>query len=165
MLIRHSTHVSTPQRVLGPLVLMYLAPTKHKESVVIAGVPVVLVDPPVPTVSNPLSVDDSVESGTNIAAQLGGRITPPRPADDQPISPREFARRAGVRPGIGATVVLRVEVRGNGAVGQVAVDVSGGTALVDKAAIACVRAMRWVAGQRDGQPQTLWVRWGVRFDG
>jgi hypothetical protein len=62
-------------------------------------------------------------------------------------------------------VVLRVEVRGSGAIGRVEIDVSGGSTRVDQAAIAYVRTLEWVGGRVDDHPETLWVRWGVRLDG
>jgi len=47
-------------------------------------------------------------------------------------------------------------------VGRVQVDVSGGSPRVDQAAIAYVRALK-SGGRVDDQPETLWVRWGVRL--
>ncbi|MDP8986409.1 MAG: hypothetical protein M3N97_15500 [Pseudomonadota bacterium] len=60
-------------------------------------------------------------------------------------------------------MVLRVEVYGSGLVGRVGVDVSGGTRALDEAAIAYVRALKWVAGRVDDRSETMWVRWGVRL--
>ena len=93
-----------------------------------------------------------------------GAITPPHPAEGAQPDPKSFAERAGVSAGIGATVVLRVEVRADGTVGRVAVDVSSGHRRIDRQAIVYVRAMRWIGGSDGGHPAALWVRYGVRFD-
>jgi TonB family protein len=95
----------------------------------------------------------------------GGITTPPRPSDAQSLSISDFAGISGLLKGSGATVVLRVEVHGNGIVGRVEVDVSGGSRKVDQAAIAYVRGLKWVGGRVDDKPETLWIRWGVRLDG
>ena len=93
-----------------------------------------------------------------------GHTIPPHP-ENPLIDTKPFAQRAGLSPGVGATVVLRVEVQANSVVGQVQVEVSGGTPKVDEAAIAYVRMLKWIGGRVDNQPETLWIRWGVRFDG
>ncbi len=131
--------------------------------------------PPIPRVTAPISVDvlpiKTVAAQPPILAPLedtpfttergGGRVTPPRPSVLADIVP--FARQAELTPGSGATVVLRVEVYGSGLVGRVGVDVSGGTRALDEAAIAYVRALKWVAGRVDDRSETMWVRWGVRL--
>jgi outer membrane biosynthesis protein TonB len=73
--------------------------------------------------------------------------------------------QAGISPGAGVTVVLRLEVRGDGTVSQVQIDVSGGAHLIDEAAIAYVHAVKWVGGRIDDKPESIWIRWGVRLDG
>ena len=97
-------------------------------------------------------------------AHTTGAITPPHPAEGAQPDPRPFAERAGVPAGAGATIVLRVEVRGDGTVGRVAVDVSSGHRRRDLQAVAYARAMRWIGGSKDGRPAVLWVRYGVRLD-
>lgn len=81
------------------------------------------------------------------------------------IDPAPFARRAGLQAGQGATVVLRVEILGSGEVGRVEVEVSGGSEVIDRAAIEFVRALTWEGGMVDGRPTALWVRQGVRLQG
>jgi hypothetical protein len=93
---------------------------------------------------------------------LGIGTMSPRPADVT-VDPAPFAQRAGLSPGDGATVVMRVEVLGTGDLGRIEVEVSGGTPRVDQEAIAYVRSIPWIGGLVDGQPTTLWVRWGVRL--
>jgi hypothetical protein len=100
-----------------------------------------------------------------VRSPLSGSTTPPHPADTQFVSTAEFARSSGLPQGSGATVVLRVEVLGTGAVGQVEVDVSGGSRRIDQAAIAYVRILNWVGGRVEDKPETLWIRWGVRLNG
>jgi hypothetical protein len=95
-------------------------------------------------------------------AVMGIGTMPPRPEIGD-IDPAPFARHAGLRPGEGATVVLRVEVLDSGAVGRVEVDVSGGSAEIDQAAAAYARSVPWIGGMIDGRSATLWVRWGVRL--
>lgn len=93
-----------------------------------------------------------------------GRVTPPRP--EQPaVDTAPYARQSGLAAGSGASIVLRVEVLGSGAVARVEVEVSGGSAAVDHAAIVYVHALQWIGGRVNDAPQTFWVRWGVRLDG
>jgi TonB family protein len=120
--------------------------------------PIGLIVPELPTLG---SIEG--ESDGAILTRGSGITVPPHPDDASPIDAAPFARQAGLHEKAGATVVLRVEVLGNGAVGRVEVDVSGGNRRIDQAAIAYVRAMKWVGGRLDDQPQTLWVRWGVRL--
>jgi hypothetical protein len=118
------------------------------------------------TVSNlpALGAIEGPNSGA-AARRSGGSTVPPHPDDAVVVDAETFARRAGLDIGSGATVVLRVEVYGTGAVGRVEVDVSGGTRRIDQAAIAYVRSLKWIGGRMDEGPATLWVRWGVRFQG
>jgi TonB family protein len=85
--------------------------------------------------------------------------------EDEAIDARSFAQRAGLRPDEGATVVLRVKILGTGDVDDVQIDVSGGSARVDDAAVAYARTIRWVGGVIDGRPAAMWIRWGVRLQG
>ncbi len=78
---------------------------------------------------------------------------------------RTYARRAGLAPGEGAAVVLRVEVLASGGTGQVQIDVSSGRASVDAAAIAYARTQRWKPGSSNGEPQSVWIRWGIYLRG
>jgi hypothetical protein len=108
-------------------------------------------------------VDETNADEGNEASRLvpvRGAITPPRRLDtDSDTS--SFARAAGLRDGSSASVVLRVEVFGSGAVGRVEVDVSSGRPRIDEVAIAYARSLRWVGGREDEHPKTLWIRWGV----
>jgi len=97
-------------------------------------------------------------------AVIGIGTMPPHP-ETTAVDPKPFAHQAGLQPGHGVTIVLRVEVLGVGQVGQVEVDVSGGAPEVDRAAIAFVRALPWIGGMVNGHPATFWIRWGVRLQG
>jgi len=136
--------------------------------------------PPIPTVKTALSIasvkidfDAQTPVQINIDQELlpqaalaksAGAVIAPHPF--QPLADsKSFAQQAGVFPGAGALVVLRVEVYGNGDLGRVVVDVSGGSSLIDNAAIAYVHALNWRGGRVGNRPETLWIRWGVRFEG
>lgn len=113
----------------------------------------------------PPRLDWTPEVDDELAMTQGnGRMKPPHPTGPL-IDPLPFARRAGLQAGSGATVVVRVEVRGNGTLGRVEVEVSGGSPDLDQSAIAYVHALTWIGGSVDDRPQTIWIRWGVRFDG
>jgi hypothetical protein len=84
---------------------------------------------------------------------------------DVDVDSRPFARAAGLKPGEGVTVVVRIEVLGSGELGRVTVDMSGGSTARDEAAIAYARSLTWIGGLIDGQPATLWLRWGIRLQG
>jgi len=94
-------------------------------------------------------------------AVLGVGTMPPHP-DDAAIDPAPFARQAGLQPGDGATIVLRLQVLWTGDVGDVEVDVSSGAPAIDRAAIDYARAIPWIGGMIDGRPQTIWIRWGLQ---
>jgi TonB family protein len=106
---------------------------------------------------------DVPETAKSIAHSSGSTIAP-RPADPLRDS-KSFAQQARLKPGVGVTVVLRVEVLTSGSVGRVEVDVSGGSDPIDAAAIAYVRSLKWIGGRIDDQPETIWIRWGVQLNG
>jgi len=122
-----------------------------------------------PMIVEDLSVDPPVlEPSARFAsadnpATRSGTTTPPRPVEPVPDS-RAFAIPAGLSPGSSVTVVLRIEVLGNGTIGQVQVEVSGGAHSVDEAAIAYVHALKWIGGSINDRPETIWIRWGVTLD-
>jgi TonB family protein len=118
--------------------------------------PINLEQPTVPGIK-----DDLLKNQTS---PNDGKVTPPVAALPLPdlVS---FARQMGITSGQGGTVVLRIEIHGNGAVGRVEVEVSGGNPTIDRAAVAYVRSVKWVGGRKDDKPETLWIRWGVLIDG
>jgi TonB family protein len=159
--VGHETEGRVPPRPrIEPMVMISMAPVIRGP--VTTGFPVQFL-PAGPIASDLPILGDMVEP--TVFPQSSGRTTPPRPSDAQSISTSEFAGISGLLKGSGATVVLRVEVHGNGVVGRVEVDVSGGSRKVDQAAIAFVRGLKWVGGCVDDKPETLWIRWGVRLDG
>lgn len=111
-----------------------------------------LYDVPIPNLDRP----------TTVAMGVGTMV--PQPADIY-VDPTPFAQQAGLPVGLGATIVLRLEVLGSGELGRVEVDVSGGSEAIDAAAVAYARAMPWLAGAIDGRPEAMWIRWGVHLQG
>lgn len=127
----------------------------------------IAVDPPQSSgidVDPPMFDTFQVEEYVKAPVRQGGTIIPPRPSDPR-MDSKSFAQQAGLAPGAEVTVVLRVEVRGDGSVGQVQVDVTGGSPQVDDAAIAYVRSLQWIGGRTGDQPDTIWIRWGVSLSG
>jgi TonB family protein len=74
-----------------------------------------------------------------------------------------FLQQSGLRPGEGATVVLRVEVLESGDPGRILVDASSGNRQIDQAAVEFARTQHWYAGRVNGRPRPVWIRWGVRL--
>jgi TonB family protein len=159
--VGHATEGKVARRPsIEPMVLISMAPVVRGS--ITASFPLQLL-PAGPIASDLPKLSDMAEP--TIAPQSSGHTIPPHPAESQVVRTAEFAQNAGLKGGSGATVVLRIEVRGSGLVGRVEVDVSGGTRKVDQAAIAYVRGLKWVGGRVDDKPETLWIRWGVRLDG
>jgi TonB family protein len=158
---RHSLVVTKKPRGVEPLTVISLSTSSHTVRLSTPIVPSVL---PAIEIGQPLLVLVDGANQTGPSAQGNGQITPPAPTDAF-VDTSPFVKQAGLQKGSGVTVVLRVEVRGSGEVARVAVEVSGGAPEVDQAAIAYVRAMKWTGGLKDDKPETLWIRWGVRFDG
>jgi TonB family protein len=75
----------------------------------------------------------------------------------------QYLQQAGLRPGEGATVVLRIEVLESGDPGRIEIDASSGSRQVDQAAVDYARIQHWYAGRANGAPRPMWVRWGVRL--
>jgi TonB family protein len=74
-----------------------------------------------------------------------------------------YLREAGLMPGEGATVVLRIEVLASGDPGRIEVDVSSGSRQIDQAAVDYARIQHWYAARANGAPRPMWIRWGVRL--
>ena len=92
-------------------------------------------------------------------AGVVGSASSPRLSRLQYVRPEFFARKAGVqRP---QTVVLAVLVLEDGRVGDVQVTRSSGNADVDAAAIEYTRALRWIPGTKDHQPQAMRISFPV----
>jgi TonB family protein len=112
-----------------------------------------IIDPDLPAleISRPVKLTAGV--GT-LAAGPGSQELP----DTKP-----FAVRAGLAAGQGATVVLRIEVKDDNELGRISVEVSGGSAEIDAAAIAYARSMSWVGAVINGNPVTMQVRYAVHL--
>jgi TonB family protein len=78
-------------------------------------------------------------------------------------SMQPYIRQAALLPGEGATVVLRIEVLGDGEPGRIQIETSSGSARIDQAAIDYARSQHWYAGRLNGEPHSMWIRWGVRL--
>jgi TonB family protein len=159
--VGHATEDMVARRPsIEPMVLISMAPVVRGS--ITTSFPLQLL-PAGPIVSDLPKLSDMEEP--SIAPQSSGHTIPPHPAESQVVRTAEFAHDAGLKYGSGATVVLRVEVRGSGLVGRVEIDASSGNRRVNQAAIAYVRALKWVGGRIDDKPETIWIRWGVRLDG
>jgi TonB family protein len=101
-----------------------------------------------------------------IAAEPNGAAVSVAPQwdDSSAVDVRPYAQAAGLLPGEGATVVLRIEVLPDGDIGQVVVDTSGGSAQVDAQAVQFARAQRWISGAEQGVSKSMWMRWAVRLE-
>jgi TonB family protein len=151
-----------PQRPTTPLVMIPVDPTARPTNS-LSGLPRPLSVGPIVIEQPSLRLlEEGNVAGVFAEKRVG--MTPPRPLNAE-NDMTAFARAAGLQSGTGAIVVLRVEVLGSGDVGRVEIEVSGGSRQIDEAAIAYVRSLKWVGGQVDEQPTTLWIRWGVRLDG
>jgi TonB family protein len=73
----------------------------------------------------------------------------------QPVSAAAFARRAGLRQGQAASVVLTIEVLPDGTVGMIEVARGFGDPAVDAAAVAFGRSLRWIPGTRDHHAEAM----------
>ncbi len=73
----------------------------------------------------------------------------------QPVDPASFARRAGLTAGQVASVLLTVEVLPNGRTGTVEVLRGFGNAMVDAAAVAYARQLRWTPGTQNYHAQPM----------
>jgi TonB family protein len=116
--------------------------------------------PPVRTASIP---SDGEGQG---AAPQGGRtgadiIVDARPKHKENHLPRypKLARKRGYE----GRTVLRVEVLGNGKVGQIKIASSSGFEVLDKVALESVRDWTFFPGTKNGKPTRQWVMVPVRF--
>jgi len=71
------------------------------------------------------------------------------------VNPASFARRAGLTAGQVAGVLLTVEVLPNGRTGTVEVLRGFGNAMVDAAAVAYARHLRWTPGTQNHHAQPM----------
>jgi TonB family protein len=119
-----------------------------------------------PARRRPLALRVSPARGSGQRALTpAGHLIPPRADESYTVDPAPYARQAGLRSGRGATIVMRLLVLPSGRVGDIEIDVSSGSALIDNAAMDYARARHWLTGTADGEPTTLWIRWGVRLQG
>jgi hypothetical protein len=84
--------------------------------------------------------------------------------DSSAVDITPYAQAAGLLPGEGATVVLRLEVLPDDELGQVFIDTSSGSPHVDEQAARFARAQRWISGIDQGTSTSMWIRWAVRLE-
>jgi protein TonB len=91
---------------------------------------------------------------TQPAGPAAGALTAPRIAHQPPPQ---------ATPGATGRVVLRVQVKLNGGVGEVRVVTSSGSVALDESAIAAVREWVFVPASLNGIPVATWVEVPIRF--
>jgi TonB family protein len=111
--------------------------------------------PEIPPVSVRIGEDETAREAHLAPAQIDA-------SSQVPIAP--FARSAGLHKGEAASVVLTVEVLPSGSAGVVTVARSGGSATIDAAAVAYVRALRWIAARSKGEPIAMRILFGVSLE-
>jgi TonB family protein len=83
----------------------------------------------------------------------------------QPVSVDTFARRAGLKDGQAASVVLTVEILPDGTVGRVELLQGSGNPDADVAAVAYARELRWIPGTLDHRAQVMRINLPVTLVG
>ena len=87
------------------------------------------------------------------------RVTAPSSAPQlsrfQAVTPGSFARRAGLKAGQVASVVLAVEILPDGTVGAVEVPRGSGDLAIDAAAVAYARHLRWIPGTQEHRARAM----------
>lgn len=89
----------------------------------------------------------------------GGRSAGPDYGANPPPAYPPLARERGYE----GTVYLRVQVKGDGKVGALAIDRTSGYDILDRAAADSVREWTFLPAQKDGRPMTSWVLLPVKF--
>jgi TonB family protein len=145
--------------VSSPLVLIALDETSPDAATnpeipppVFASQTVDIPDPIIPT---------SDDAATHPGWFRGLPFTAPRPDPSFPVSPSEFAKKAGLRTGQSASIILTLEIGTDGRLKSVAMERSSGDAATDAAAVDYVRALHWIPGTKDGSPATVRLRFPV----
>ena len=91
-----------------------------------------------------------------IASASAPRVDPTSQVDES-----LYAYRAGLSPGESATVILDLEVRPDGTIGNVEVLKSSGSLEADEAAMLYVHMLHWIPGSVDRHARAMRVRWPV----
>lgn len=82
----------------------------------------------------------------------------PRRGLSEPVYPS-----AAIRMGQTGTVILSVQVLGNGRIGEVRIEQSSGHPRLDDAAVREARRWRLIPGTQDGAPATMWKQIPITF--
>jgi TonB family protein len=113
-----------------------------------------------PTVNTDTLVSVKFEDLEDDTAVVGSASSP-RLSRVQMARPEFFARKVGVKLRQPATVVLAILVLADGRVGEVQVTRSSGRVDVDAAAMDYARALRWIPGTKEHQPQAMRISFPV----
>lgn len=97
--------------------------------------------------------------------EAGVRLSPPQVDISLPVDPAPYAQSAGLHAGQSAAVLLVIDVLSDGTTGDVSVKITGGTAVIDAAAIAYARALRWIPAVLDGKSVKSRTLFGVNLTG
>ncbi len=89
----------------------------------------------------------------------------PHPEGDTSLDTSLYAARAGLIASESVTVVLSVEVRADGSVGEVGVLTGSGNPAVDGEAVRYALAIRWVPGSWLGHAVAMRIRFPVTLKG
>jgi TonB family protein len=132
-----------------------------------AGEPLSVVDPAIlqSRMELQLTTLQSADAALDVTVERNAAaiVVAPTLQENRNAGIQPYLRRAGLRHGEGATVVLRIEVSEAGAPTRVLVDTSSGSRQIDEAAVEFARAQHWYAGRISGRPHSMWIRWGVRL--
>lgn len=95
----------------------------------------------------------------------GVHLSAPQVDISMHVDPAPYAHSAGLHAGQSAAVILLIDVLSDGSTGDVSVKITGGTPVIDEAAIAYVRALRWIPAVLDGKTVKSRILFGVNLTG
>lgn len=161
-LLRVYGHFPGPSATSHTLVTIFLRPAIHEDNATPPGPDLSMLVVPVDTPLQELNIP-APAIAYDVARNQGATIAVPTLRPDNAIPMAPYIAQAALLPGEGESVVLRIEVFATGDPGRIEVDASSGSLKVDQAAIDYARHHRWYAGRIGNDPQSMWIRWGVRL--
>jgi TonB family protein len=153
---------SSPVYSNPSLVTIFLRPTIRDDDGTPSGPDLSMLAIPVESSLQGLDIP-SLAIANETSRNSGATIAAPSLRPDSGTNLAPFVAQAALRPGEGATVVLRIHVLPTGEPGDIEVDGSSGSNQVDQAAIDYARTLRWYSGRVGNDPEAMWIRWGVRL--
>jgi protein TonB len=123
------------------------------------GAPAAAVDPPASPSSTTAARPAPPLAGAAAGTGAGAGLVAPQPTERAAPRYPEPARLAGLQ----GTVVLRARVTAEGAVAEVVIDRSTGSAELDTAAVEALRRWRFEPARRAGQPVEVWILVPIQF--